>query len=252
MTEEIDVADLVELLVEEKPKVVTKKRARSAKKPLPAHRADRWICGYSGHLCEYGIEDDGQMFATLRCALADRIAKKKDPAKLLARYHQTADNVVPSLPLAKLSEFGGDLSYAEWLEGTFWLEHAAKEGVTVAQYKTKRDPKKAKPAAEKKRSYERGVYVLSSNKAVAKVVDLCVAYAKLNSFCGKQDKLAEFHVVHESTPFGFILRCAPGTYSPQDVALPINKLASALVPGSTVFGPAIATFLRATSVKEQD
>lgn len=258
MTEEIDVADLAAAMADDAPadvqKKPTKKRVRSAKPALPAHRGDRWICGHCAHLCEYGVEDDKLVFCTLRCALSERLAKKKDPASLLAKYQQTAENVLPALPLDQLAEFGGKLSYAEWLQGEFWVSHAASAGVTVDDYKKKRSaPKKAKTVAEKKRSFERGVYAISANKTAAKVTDLPTAYAKLNSYCAKQDKISEFHVVHESTAFGFILRCAPGNdFVPVDAKAQVNKIAASLSQHKDVTGPVIATFLRATSVKEQD
>lgn len=269
------------------PEKKSKKRSRSSK-PKPIAKGpgvviinNHFVCSYSGRIIEKAIFIPGvttAAFANFPCAFAWIEENVKDAAKQeeLKRitcddYEQTVESVVRAPIREKLSDFGGDLIYDEWMGPLkFWdiLTDAQGSSVKDFQASLKGDTKRRGGKTNGRVTFESAMYVVSSGKGAA-------GCKKINALDGAVEKGAKDRL----TPISALRKI--GTFTskntPKDSTEPLwvqvdvggdNYRGWAVTPvvgyepdekllnniatqvcGHKVYGPAVILFTRKTSVK---
>jgi hypothetical protein len=269
-----------------------KKRARApapAKPVIAGHGVviigNHFVCTFSGHVSERGTfitGVDDAVFANIPCAIAwlnefipvagkDAVDKLK--LALCTDYDQTVEQVIAAPPRERLSDFGGNQFYSEWIgELHFWDRLTEAHGLTVAEWKLRQAGStvlKRGKGASHRIAFEATTYSIAYGKSVAgckKVVAIDGApavegakaqltpvkcYRKLQAFMNAHPDQA--FVIRHFDREGFFLSALVPDETPGTVSIPpenkmANNIASQLAMVS-VFGPATCTFTRKYSQK---
>jgi len=218
---------------------------------------DRFVCSYSGRLCERavripGLEEDQGICENYKNAICEE-------------YEQSVNNVVRAPMRTQLMDFGGDLDYQSWLGPlSFWDVLTGEKGLTVAELSQskKGGPVKKKTKSASKLDFAAGMYVIYHNKAPKPVNAIDGAEkeegekvkAKLTPV-GAMRKLGSFCHTHKEQSWG--ARCkmdesfvAHFTVTDAPVDKLVNKTGSLLV-GEPCYGPVVVVFTKKFSLKLQ-
>lgn len=180
------------------PTAPTKKRSRSSKRGSGKPKGvgvnivgNRFCCSYTGHMCERAIfipGVEGAAFANIPSAFAwidiqssmDDETKTRLKQQLCDFYHQLPTQVIHLPPRERLKDFGGVLSYEEWMgQGFFWDVHAQREGTTVEAYRAGLSKKSRRGANEDQLVLQKGMQVILPGKSIATSVKRVTAVDEL-------------------------------------------------------------------------
>lgn len=225
---------------------------------------DRFVCTYSGKVVDKAVFVPGSTnvcFANIPCGCAwlidySGLTGDELQAKLVSfceAYGQFLDTVRRAPPREQLADFGGNLTYDQWISDLrTWDLITQQQGTTVDVYRkstTKRATNK-KAAASSKVTLKQGMYVIgveSGEKAVRAVTALdsatekpkgaltpVGAYKRLGKFAAAQDKVQRGHKGVLSIQDKYVVHYLVG--DPDDPAR--NKIVSTLTNDFAV-GPAV-------------
>ncbi len=256
------------------PPKAPRKRTRSKPKVKVANNvtivASRFVCAYSGRVVVRAIIVAGQAFANFPCAaawleenVADATERNKILQTLCEKYEQTIDSVGRAPPRERLLDFGGDLTYAEWIGHLqFWDKLSETNGTSVEEYRASltatgaNTTTKRGKGANAKVIFEAGMYEIAYNKAaagcrrvnavdekdtVSKRVTPVTAVRKINTFLNSNSELFVRKHIDKDGLHAVVL---VGAEAAGVIDTKFSNNIATQVVGEKVYGPACIIFTR--------